>query len=413
MNAPTAFAGHVTNEDHQPDLSGNLFPVDREYDIDRCEVTGTLPSGLRGSFVRNGPNPMFEPIGRYHMFDGDGMLHSRHLRRRRRGVPQPLDPVARPRGRGSRSAAPSTRVWATSWTSPIRELVGDAGPVKNPANTHIIRHAGRLPGALGGRPAHRGDRLARHRRRVRLRRQAARRDDRASPPRPPHRRDVLLRLLGVRAGHPVLRRRRRRRRWSIGAKIDIPAPVMMHDFVITEHHAVFLDSPIVFDMANLGTGPMVQWRPENGTRIGVMPRLGTADDMRWFEIEPGHVQHFWNGWVDGDRIEFSGCRLAHPDFGIDPNAPLDESVGARRARASGPVLGGPRRGHGRVGAVRRPRWRLLPDQRRDGRRPVPVPVHVGVPRPGPVDRRLRRHREVRRCHRRTPDLERRPDRPRG
>ena len=40
-----------------------------------CEVTGDLPAGLRGSFVRNGPNPMFQPIGRYHMFDGDGMLH--------------------------------------------------------------------------------------------------------------------------------------------------------------------------------------------------------------------------------------------------------------------------------------------------------------------------------------------------
>ena len=110
------------------------------------------------------------------------------------------------------------------------------------------------------------------------------------------------------------------------AKIDVPAPVMMHDFVITEDHAVFLDSPIVFDLEHLGEGPMTQWRPENGTRIGVMPRLGTADDMRWFEIEPGHVQHFWNGWVEGDRIELSGSRMTHPDFGIDPNAPLDESA---------------------------------------------------------------------------------------
>ena len=100
---------------------------------------------------------------------------------------------------------------------------------------------------------------------------------------------------------------------------------MMHDFVITEQHAVFLDSPIVFDVANMGKGPMVQWRPENGTRIGVMPRHGTADEVRWFEIDPGHVQHFWNGWVDGDRIEFSGTRFEHPDFGIDASTPLDES----------------------------------------------------------------------------------------
>jgi hypothetical protein len=50
--------------------------------------------------------------------------------------------------------------------------------------------------------------------------------------------------------------------------------------------------------------------PDNGTRIGVLPRYGTADEVRWFEIDPGHVQHFWNGWVEGDRIEFSGTRFA-------------------------------------------------------------------------------------------------------
>jgi carotenoid cleavage dioxygenase len=109
------------------------------------------------------------------------------------------------------------------------------------------------------------------------------------------------------------------------AKIPVAAPVMMHDFIITEHHAVFLDSPIVFDVANIGKGPMVQWRPENGTRIGVMPRHGTAEEVRWFEIDPGHVQHFWNGWVEGNRIEFSGTRFEHPEFGIDASTPLDES----------------------------------------------------------------------------------------
>ena len=30
--------------------------------------------------------------------------------------------------------------------------------------------------------------------------------------------------------------------------IDLPAPVMMHDFAVTERHAVFLDAPAVFDL---------------------------------------------------------------------------------------------------------------------------------------------------------------------
>lgn len=51
------------------------MPVRSEIDIDGCHVDGTIPTGLRGSFIRNGPNPAFEPLGSYHMFDGDGMLH--------------------------------------------------------------------------------------------------------------------------------------------------------------------------------------------------------------------------------------------------------------------------------------------------------------------------------------------------
>ena len=194
---------------------------------------------------------------------------------------------------------------------PGRELTGDAGPVKNPANTHIIRHAGRFlalwEGGLPTEVTASLDTIGEY--------------------------DFDGRLEGSMTAHPRLDPRTGEMfffayslfapflRYHVvdaegvlvhSAAIDLPAPVMMHDFVITERHAVFLDSPIVFNMENLGNGPMVSWRPENGTRIGVMPRMGSADDLTWYEIEPGHVQHFWNGWVDGDRIEFSGSRSMRP-----------------------------------------------------------------------------------------------------
>ena len=59
MNAPTVLTGRVRNEEHQPDLEGNLFPVSSEVDVASLEITGRLPDGLRGSFIRNGPNPLF------------------------------------------------------------------------------------------------------------------------------------------------------------------------------------------------------------------------------------------------------------------------------------------------------------------------------------------------------------------
>jgi carotenoid cleavage dioxygenase len=314
--------GRVTNASHQPGLEGNLFPVADELDVPSCRITGQLPSGLRGSFVRNGPNPAFEPLGRYHMFDGDGMLHgvtfddgrasyrNRWIRSRGLGAELALGRAVYP-GLGNVMEFPD------------RSLTGDAGPVKNPANTHIVRHAGRwLALWEGGLPTEVTpglDTIGEYDFDGRLRGAMT-----AHPRLDPFTGEMLFFSYSLFA--PFLRY------GVVSAEgelvhqvaIDLPAPVMMHDFVITEDHAVFLDSPIVFNMDSLGQGPMVSWKPENGTRIGVMPRRGTAEDLRWFEIEPGHVQHFWSGWVEGDRIELSGSRFEAPDFGIEPDAPLDE-----------------------------------------------------------------------------------------
>ncbi|KAJ8774120.1 hypothetical protein K2173_009551 [Erythroxylum novogranatense] len=57
-------------------LSYNFAPVD-ELPPTECQVLeGSLPPCLDGAYVRNGPNPQYLPKGPYHLFDGDGMLHS-------------------------------------------------------------------------------------------------------------------------------------------------------------------------------------------------------------------------------------------------------------------------------------------------------------------------------------------------
>ncbi|MDE5107983.1 MAG: carotenoid oxygenase family protein, partial [Trichodesmium sp. St17_bin3_1_1] len=58
-----------------PFLSNNFAPIKEEITAEDLKIIGELPPDLSGMFVRNGPNPQFNPIGEYHWFDGDGMLH--------------------------------------------------------------------------------------------------------------------------------------------------------------------------------------------------------------------------------------------------------------------------------------------------------------------------------------------------
>ena len=63
-----------------PYLTGNYAPWREEGDAFDLEIEGELPRELNGALYRIGPNPHFKPLGRYHWFDGDGMVHAFILR---------------------------------------------------------------------------------------------------------------------------------------------------------------------------------------------------------------------------------------------------------------------------------------------------------------------------------------------
>ena len=96
--------------------------------------------------------------------------------------------------------------------------------------------------------------------------------------------------------------------------VDIPTkgPTMMHDFSLTEHHVVVYDQPVIFDLdeAMKGVSFPYHWDDDYGSRLGVMPRDGTADDIRWFEVDPCYVFHPMNAYDDGDHVVLDVVR--HP-----------------------------------------------------------------------------------------------------
>jgi carotenoid cleavage dioxygenase len=83
--------------------------------------------------------------------------------------------------------------------------------------------------------------------------------------------------------------------------IDIPSPVMMHTFAVTSTRVVWLDLPVVFDLNLLGQQPFpFTWRPENGARVGVMSRSSDDAKVVWIDVDPCYIYHEVNAYDDVD-----------------------------------------------------------------------------------------------------------------
>ena len=300
--------------DH-PMLSSIYEPVVDERDDAALEIVGEIPSGLRGTFLRNGPNAKFPPAGAYHIFDGDGMLHALHFedggcRYANRWVRTQGLAIEEREGRGLFGGM----------TNPMQaepSVIAETGsPLKNVANTHVIRHAGRIlclweaglptevdpqlqtlgPWDFDGRFA--GPMTA-------------------HPKVDPATGEMLF--FGYSALPPYLRYHTVDADGKLvrSVDIDLPAPVMVHDFATTERHAVFIDNPAVFDMAQFQEGgPMLSWKPEAGARLGLVPRAGEGD-TRWFEIDPCFVVHFLNAYETGNQVVVDACRIDRFDIGLE------------------------------------------------------------------------------------------------
>jgi carotenoid cleavage dioxygenase len=289
-----------------PFLRGNYAPLLIEGEAFDLPVLGELPRELHGTLYRNGPNPQFAPRGRYHWFDGDGMIHAFRLR----------DGRASYRNRWVRTARfAAERAAGEALFGGIADLPsGDLRVVTTPpnaANTNIVWHAGRLLALWEGGPPHALDPVTL---------------DTLGPY------DFAGKLQGPMTAHPKLDPESgemcffgygfeapflryhvadAQGRLLRSVAIDAPWASMVHDFVVTQHHVIFPIFPATIRMENVErTGSPIGWEPELGARIGVMPRDGDGSNVRWFEIDPCYVFHPMNARDDGDRVVLEVCRYA-------------------------------------------------------------------------------------------------------
>lgn len=277
-----------------PWLTGNFAPVREEVTATDLAVTGRIPEELCGRYLRNGPNPAtpVEPAT-YHWFVGDGMVHGVRLRDGR---------AEWYRNRWVRSPAVAAALGEAAPPSPFGAEVPAFA-----ANTNVIGHAGRIlalveagappieltpeldtvgPTDFGGTLDHAFS---------------------AHPKRDPVTGELFVVAYfwgwGQRIRLIVVGPEGRVRR-----SVDIPVPgmPMVHDTAITETSVVLFDLPCTFsiDDAMAGSALPYRWDPAYGARVGLMPREGTAKDVRWWETEPCWVFHPLNAYdaPDGSVI---------------------------------------------------------------------------------------------------------------
>ncbi|MFJ3664590.1 carotenoid oxygenase family protein [Streptomyces sp. NPDC090119] len=323
-------------------LSGRFAPVTEEVDEVSLVVEGELPDDLDGVYLRNGPNPRFTPIGSFlYPIDGDGMLHGVWIeggraRYRNRFVRTPAVVAEERAGRA---------LWGglESMITPDEQEVGPelAHTFRDLPDINVVRHAGRvLALAESGCPFRMTPEL-----------ETAGRETfggalpagiTAHPKVDPVTGEMAVFCYALEP--PYLT-------WSLIAPdgtvtrgpvpVDgVDEPMMIHDLALTGHYLVLVLAPVFFDLpAAMSGGSLIDWRPEAGTRVLLIPRDGSpvrelADDAFWlWHTVNAHDEA--DGTVVLEYVQWSRLSLGG-DSGDGPNrstlvrAVLDPATGRMR-----------------------------------------------------------------------------------
>ncbi|MBD2438356.1 carotenoid oxygenase family protein [Nostoc sp. FACHB-110] len=294
----------MVNTSVNPYLDGNFAPVRQEITTENLQVIGELPPEISGMFVRNGPNPQWSPIGHYHLFDGDGMLHGVRINN----------------GKATYcNRYVQTQKWQAEHEAGKAILNGLLEPPqqnhldisRNTANTALVWHDGQLLATWeGGAPyaiqtpdlktigeyTYNGKLTSAFT---------------AHPKVDPITGEMIF--FGYSFAPPYLQygivSAAGELLWTV--PIEIPTAVMMHDFAITENYTIFMDLPLTCRPERMQQGlPILMFERDHPSRFGILPRHGDNSKIRWFESPSCYVFHTLNAYEQGDEVVLIACRMS-------------------------------------------------------------------------------------------------------
>jgi len=297
---------------NHPYLNGAWTPQHEEVNADDLDaIEGKIPTDIDGIYLRNTENQIHQPLGRFHPFDGDGMIHQIDLHGGRASY---RNRFVRTRGFAAEQEAGGS-LWgglADPVQLALRPGFGAHGSLKDSSSTDVVVHAGKAlstfyqcgegyrldpatleqHGVEGWVPI---DGISAH----------ARVDENTG--------ELMFFNYSKHAPYVHYGVVDRDNRLVTYIPIATPGPRLPHDMAFTEHYSIINDMPLFWDSELLKRNiHAVRMHDGVPTRFAIVPRHGRAEDVRWFEAAPTYVLHWVNAYEDGDEVVLDGYFQENP-----------------------------------------------------------------------------------------------------
>ena len=308
-------------------------PFRAEVDLADCEVDGQIPTELRGSFYRVGPDFQYPPrfpqnipfdgeghVGAFRIADGRVSLKSRYVQTRRYKAQQRAG-----------------RALFGMYRNPFTDDPSVEGVSRGTANTAVVYHAGRLlalkedspPVAMDPLTLETIDDCVTFGGRLRSRTFTA------HPKLDPETGAMIafgyeanglatddVAVITIDGEGNLVRE----------VRIKAPYVGMLHDFAVTQRHIAFLAIPMVVDLEQMKAGGVhFSWDSTLPSWFGVMRRDGDGSDLRWYKGPERCATHVMGAWSDGDRCYVDMDMARKNQFPFFPNKrgePFDPAAAA-------------------------------------------------------------------------------------
>lgn len=284
-------------------------PVRMEVAMHDLRIEGTIPADVAGTFFRSVPDPLFPPLRHDDVIlSADGMISKIEIRGGRASYV--LRYVQNERYKAQIAAG---RAIFGAYRNPYTDDPAAAGVDRSATNTTPVWHGGRLfmtkeDGRAWEINPHTLETIGKWDYRGKLRSQTMTAHPRIDP------RTGEMFFFGYEAAGLCSKSIA----YCIAAAngelvseqwFDAPYCAFMHDFAVTESHAIFPVFPTTADLARVKAGGP-HWRHEMDldSWIGIMPRYGSVDEMVWIKGPKGvHAYHMMNAYTEGHRVHLDMC----------------------------------------------------------------------------------------------------------